>query len=534
MTSIDVRPLALPPLARGPHVFLSGPMGAGKSTLARGLGEALGRPVIDLDRRIEEHTQRTVAELFRERGETAFRDLEAELALAIAASSTPSVVALGGGTVVRDATRAALIARGAIVTLEASLDVLAQRVAHDGERPLLRGGDPRTTLASLLAARASAYAEAHVVSSAEGDPAALVSELTRALASHPVLVPFGLRSYRATFGPRDAAAALLPADVDAVLVVCDPNTRVHAAAVEAAIEASGRRARSVELGAGEHFKNVGSLEVLWDAAADFELSRDGAFVAVGGGVLGDVTGLAAATWLRGVAFGVVPTTLLSMADSAIGGKTAIDRRSGKNLVGAFHQPRFVRIDVETLETLPERERRAGLAEVAKCAWLAGEEALDALFCDAEALARGDREATLRAVELAARVKARIVAADETESGARRALNLGHTLGHAFESASAFSLLHGEAVALGLLAAVRVGVSLGALSPEWPSRLLSVLEALGLPTEVDAWLARGDLVPHLRADKKRSGERVRFVVPGPPGEVGIAQLTTEEILAAARR
>lgn len=520
-------PLELPSFEVGPHVFLSGPMGAGKSTVALALGARLDREVVDLDQQIEAREGASVRALFSERGEPAFRVLEARMAAELAARGDGLIVALGGGTVANDSTRRLLHRRGTVVHLHATLATLVAR-ASVRNRPLLEGPSPSDVIASLLQDRADAYAEAHLrVDTTSGSPEQLAEAIERGLASHPILVPLGRRSYCASFGPRTVLGSLLSRH-PRVLVVCDENTSVYAADV---CEQIGANARLLVLPPGEAHKNVGALERIWDAASEADVQRDGAFVAVGGGVVGDVTGLAAATWLRGVPFVVVPTTLLSMADSAIGGKTAIDRGARKNLVGAFHQPSLVRIDVETLDTLPARERRAGLGEIVKCAWLAGEAELVALERDAGALAAGDLAATLRAIEVAVRVKARVVAADETEKGARRALNLGHTLGHAFESVSGFELLHGEAVGLGLIAALRLARSLGERTQV--ERVTALLGALHLPVDIERWLARDGLSDLLRADKKRSGQDVAFVVPTRPGEVKIARLQPEQILGCAR-
>ncbi len=527
MTEV-LEPLELPSFEQGPHVFLSGPMGAGKSTVARALAARLGREALDLDALVEARAGTSIRALFAQQGEAAFRAIEASVVEELAARDEPLVVALGGGTVVNAATRRRLLERGVIVHLTADLDVLVARAAVQ-TRPLLSGStEPREVLASLLAARASAYAEAHLrIDTSARSPDELARVIEDGLAARPILVPLGSRSYCARFASRRALIPALARHARS-LFVADENTRHLGAEL-----ADATSSALVVLPPGEQHKNVHALERIWDAAEAADVRRDGVFVAIGGGVVGDVTGLAAATWLRGVPFVVVPTTLLAMADSAIGGKTAIDRGARKNVVGAFHQPSSVQIDVETLATLPARERRAGLAEIVKCAWLAGEAALSALELDAAALAAHDHDATRRALEMAVRVKARVVAADESEQGARRALNLGHTLGHAFESASAFSLLHGEAVALGLVAALRLACSIGAADRAALERVSGLLGALDLPVDVAPWLAREDLVPHLSSDKKRVGADVAFVIPKGPGEVGIFRCSATDIVAAAR-
>jgi 3-dehydroquinate synthetase len=254
-------------------------------------------------------------------------------------------------------------------------------------------------------------------------------------------------------------------------------------------------------------------------------------VAIGGGVVGDLAGFAAATLLRGVRFVQVPTTLLAMVDSSVGGKTGLDRAQGKNLVGAFHQPSLVVCDVDALATLPPRELRAAMAEVVKTAWIEGEADVAALEADAEVLlASGERgdAARERAILRSLRTKARIVALDETEQGPRRLLNLGHTLGHVVEAASGYTLVHGEAVAVGLVAAMRISAALGHASAGDVARMVRLLERLGLdvrwpplaPAEVGRWLA---------ADKKSDGQAVRFVAAGAPGALEVVAIPRAEVL-----
>jgi 3-dehydroquinate synthase len=287
------------------------------------------------------------------------------------------------------------------------------------------------------------------------------------------------------------------------------------------------------LEAGEQHKNVHSIERIWDAALDAQVDRDALLLAVGGGVVGDMAAFAASTILRGIALGQLPTTLLSMVDSAVGGKTGIDRPQGKNLIGSFYQPRFVLCDVETLATLPLAERRSGLAEVVKSAWLDGEASVALLERCAEGLLAGELEATSEAVRMSVKLKARIVTEDEKESGVRATLNLGHTVGHAIEAASGFvGLRHGEAVALGMVAAFRLAERLGAGSTQASQRLLALLRRLGLPTELDRHLDERTL-GFMHADKKRKGGKVRFIVPGAPGQTEQRALSVEEISALVR-
>jgi len=232
--------------------------------------------------------------------------------------------------------------------------------------------------------------------------------------------------------------------------------------------------------------------------------------------------------LRGIACAQVPSTLLAMVDSAVGGKTGIDRPQGKNLIGAFQQPRFVLCDIEMLGTLPLAERRAGLAEVVKSAWLDGDQSVCLLEESAAGLLAGDLEATTAAVRMAVELKARVVTEDERETGARALLNLGHTVGHAIEVASGFGTLrHGEAVALGMVAAFRLAARLGRASEADGERATKLMAKLGLPTQVDRYLDDRTLA-FIGADKKRKGGKLRFIVPAAPGQTEIVPLAEEEV------
>ncbi len=499
------------------RVYLSGPMGAGKSTLAREVASLLGLRSFDLDARIEARAGKTIAAIFEEDGEAAFRKLERATALALTREDDV-VVALGGGTVIDPEVRRALSRSGTIVTLMAPPRELARRVGAGEGRPLL-GGDPEASLRRLLEARAAAYAECHgTVDTSRPGAAQAVVRLVR---DTRVLVALGERSYVVEIGRGVRERLGERVGGRRVLAVADRNTRAWRDEILPG-------ATRLDLPAGEEHKTLGTVARIWDAALATGLDRRGLLVAVGGGVVGDLTGFAAATLLRGVAFGQVPTSLLAMVDSSVGGKTGFNRPAGKNLVGAFHQPQFVLCDVETLRTLPERERVAGRAEVVKAAWLEGEGAVAALEEDAEALRSGDLDAHVAAVTRSVALKARIVEDDEREGGLRRQLNLGHTFGHALEAAGRYQRwVHGEAVALGLVAAARLSVAMERMQSVEADRLLRLLRLLGLPTELDSVLD-DDVFAYLLQDKKREGERVNFVLPGAPGQTTVLPLAFDEI------
>lgn len=278
---------------------------------------------------------------------------------------------------------------------------------------------------------------------------------------------------------------------------------------------AGFQVSSCILPPGERYKTLSSIQKVYDAAREQRIERSSAMVALGGGVVGDMTGFAAATWLRGIAFVQVPTSLLAMVDAAIGGKTGVNHPQGKNLIGAFHQPRLVLIDPDVLTTLPPREFRAGMAEVIKYGIIWDEE----LFTALEQAKRLDqyRYVSLELMQFiltrSCQAKAHVVSQDEKEAGLRAILNYGHTIGHAVESLTGYrSVNHGEAVAIGMVAAGQLAVELGLWDQPSADRQLALIEKTGLPTRLPSSLALEDILVSLQSDKKVQAGQVRFVLP----------------------
>jgi 3-dehydroquinate synthase len=353
-----------------------------------------------------------------------------------------------------------------------------------------------------------------------------------------VPVELGARRYQVhigTFGPEAAAellvAALGPA-VTGVAVLVDGGLAARSPRLGPLVAALGARLPGVELytlPAGEACKSLAQIERTVEWLADRGYDRRGAVVGIGGGAATDHAGFAAAVYLRGIPFATVPTTLLAMVDASVGGKTGVDLRAGKNLVGAFHQPRAVVADLAFLETLPPRERTAGLAEVVKCGFIADPEILGLLERSGPELSP---ELTLDLVTRAVRVKAEVVAGDETEGGRRAILNFGHTIGHALEAASGYELLHGEAVGLGMIAALDLGAALGIGPPELAARARALLGCLGLPTDAARRLD-ADVLARLAVDKKRHGGQIRFVFCPAAGQAHLQDVALTDIAAHLR-
>jgi 3-dehydroquinate synthase len=300
------------------------------------------------------------------------------------------------------------------------------------------------------------------------------------------------------------------ADARTVAVVCNERVQQLAVGVVKALESAGARVATLLVRPGEAAKGLDTVAGLWKEFADIGLTRSDLVVAVGGGATTDVAGFAAATWLRGVRVVHVPTTLLGMVDAAVGGKTGINTDAGKNLVGAFHPPAGVLVDLDVLDQLPAAEWVNGMAEVVKAGFIADPVILDLIEQDPAAAARPDCAHRRELVERSIRVKADVVAADLREAGPREMLNYGHTLGHAIERVEEFRLPHGQAVSVGLVFAAGLGRHAGGLDAATADRHRTVLDALGLPTTYrgQAW---PELHDAMRVDKKSRGGRLRFVV-----------------------
>ena len=346
-------------------------------------------------------------------------------------------------------------------------------------------------------------------------------------------VELGSRSYDIVIGPGligDAGRYLKSLGTKSgVAIVTDANVApLHLASLQAALERAGIAQQAVILPAGEHTKDFAHLAKLSEDLLSLGMERGKLLVALGGGVIGDITGFAASILLRGIDFVQIPTTLLAQVDSSVGGKTGINTPQGKNLVGAFHQPRLVLADLDALGTLPRREIRAGYAEVVKYGLLGDAAFFEWLEDHALALIEGDLEARRHGVGVSCAAKARIVGEDEREAGNRALLNLGHTFGHALEAECGYGdeLLHGEAVAIGMVMAFDLSARLGLCPAADAARVARHLASVGLPTGVEAIGGRRftaeRLIEHMGRDKKVSQGRIAFVLTRGIGKAFVAR------------
>jgi len=546
-------------------VVLIGLPGSGKSAVGRRLAARHGATFIDLDEVIERGAGRRIPEIFAEEGEAGFRARErvaiAELGAPDVAPEIRRVVAPGGGAVVDPRNRWRLFRGRVPIWLDSRPEVLAQRLRHSPTvRPLIAGRDPIRALRELTAARSRFYgaatriagtAEVHgVVDAVDRAVAERAAVGEAAAAPGTTLLRADATVGRIVVG--DGIAGRVVADELArlgahrAIVVSEPGAWGAAGAVlEAALAAAGLAIDVVLLPQGEAAK---ALAVIEDGARELarrHVERREPLVAVGGGALGDAAGFLAATYLRGVPFIQVPTTLVAQIDSSIGGKTGVDLPEGKNLVGAFHQPAAIVVDIALLRTLPERDRRAAFGEAVKMAALGDERLFDLLETRGPALATGDPAAVddgslAELVERCAWAKVEVVAADEREAAVRIALNLGHSLGHAVEAAGGYrDLRHGEAIAYGLRAACRIGVAIEVTPPDRAARVERLLDALGLGTDLLPY-PLATVLEHLGTDKKHRAGRLRWVLPTASGyavrddiDDGLVREVTAGLLSPAR-
>lgn len=520
-------------------------MAAGKTTVGRALALATGRIFVDLDAEIEAAFARTVPQIFDEFGQQAFRDMELRL-LPQALCRPDRVVALGGGTVLHPDGRLLLGQQACWVHLDVGLAELERRIVASGgqaTRPLWDG----RSAGALLEARAAFYGEAHlavdgarpvsevvaeVISRSGSFAADLVGPAGGAVAPTRLRVDLGAAGYDLVIG-RDLDD-VIEREVGAVgagpiALLTDSNVGpLHGDRVAALLGRSGRHVVRVELPAGEANKTIEPALGAVDRLLEAGWQRRSPVVALGGGVLGDMAGLAAALTLRGVPFVQLPTTLLAMVDSSVGGKVGVNHRIGKNLVGAFWQPALVVADLAFLDTLPDRELRAGLGEVAKSALLGDLELLELLENRSGGVLARDPRLLAELVERCCSFKASVVVRDALEAGPRRILNLGHTLGHAIETVAGYgTLLHGEAVAVGLVGAAEISVARSVGAAGLRDRIRRLLRGLGLPTSVRG-LEPGALAEAMSSDKKVRGNNLAWVLLEEPGYPEIVELSIDDL------
>ncbi len=574
-----------------PKAVLVGLPGSGKSTIGRRLAKALDVTMLDTDAAIEQQTGRRIADIFATDGEKEFRRIE-EGVIRAALAEHDGILSLGGGAVTTPGVRAAL-AGHTVIYLEINATEGVRRTGGNTVRPLLAGPDRAEKYRALMSQRVPLYRQVATirVNTNRRNPGAVVRHIVcrlqdpqpgcrraqsppSAVAPHAVLASaerhrapnraaaHSRNAGRAGRGPsrRGGQMTELPEPVT-VQVAVDPPYPVMigtgllgelgellagrhrvailhqpvltqtAEAIRNHLAGKGVDAHRIEIPDAEAGKDLSVVGFIWEVLGRIGIGRKDALVSLGGGAATDVAGFAAATWLRGVSIVHVPTTLLGMVDAAVGGKTGINTDAGKNLVGAFHQPIGVLVDLATLETLPHNEIVAGMAEVVKAGFIADPVILDLIEADPQAALDPSGDVLPELVVRAIRVKAEVVAADEKESELREILNYGHTLAHAIERRERYQWRHGAAVSVGLVFAAELGRLAGRLDDATADRHRTILESIGLPVSYDAD-ALPQLLEYMAGDKKTRAGVLRFVVLDGLGKPGRLEGPDPALLAAA--
>jgi 3-dehydroquinate synthase len=558
------------------RIVLTGFSGTGKSAVGPLVAKQLGWGFVDTDDVVEKAAGKRILQIFADDGEMAFRDLESE-ALREVCSREKTVIATGGGAILRAENRRLLAESGVIVCLEVRPETIFRRLNERADtkpldRPLLASGDPLERIRELKSARAHLYAlcdwsvhtdglaieevAAEVARAYEEHAAELFSAAGRvdAIATTQATVPPGTlhivpkdgacvvrtssRAYPVFTGwgnLGELGKRLREADLTRFAYVISDETVWHHLGDE--VEKSLRSAEIdfdvYTVPPGERSKSLENASDIYDWLIEHRAERGHAVVAIGGGVVTDLGGYVAATFARGLPLVHVPTSTLGMVDAAIGGKVAVNHPHAKNMIGMFHQPRFVLEDVATLRTLPAREIKSGFAEAIKHGLIADADYLDFLERNAEAVLKIERDATVEAVRRSVAIKAEVVGEDEFETtGQRSTLNYGHTLAHAIESTTGYTRFrHGEADGIGMMAAASMAVRMGLLASEVMERQRRILERYGLPTHADG-LDRERLLAAVALDKKVQGKKVRWILLEDVGRTVIRDDVPPEVVDAA--
>lgn len=554
-------------------IVLIGMMGSGKSTVGRLLARQIGFPFIDTDHLIEAQTGKSIPTIFAEEGEAAFRRYENIVVDQLAALDRV-VIACGGGTLLDRTNREKLRINSLWIYLNASVETLWKRLSHSSQaiakRPLLQKGDPLKTLSMLIEERQQIYSQADLIITTGDQPAqavvqTIVEKLPDSILRQPngrserweapiaatddsnvknrsdrpvnagntveeVRVELGERSYSVYIGESllervgEMLAPLLPVPADgkrlAVIIGQPMPNRLYAQTLNQSLSKAGYETHVLEVVDGEQAKNLDVAAGLYDELVALRADRDTILLSLGGGVVCDLVGYVAATFMRGIPFVQVPTSLLAQVDASIGGKVAVNHPAGKNLIGSFYQPQAVFVDLRTLDSLPPAEFRNGMAEVIKYALLAGEKDFVLLEHEHEAINRREETALRTMIARCCRAKADVVSADETETGLRMILNLGHTFAHAFESLSGYkNLKHGEAVAIGCCLAAELSHRLGMIDGATVDRITRLFKLYSLPTRADGFDPES-VYQRFFHDKKALGGKLRFVLMQGIGDIVI--------------
>lgn len=541
------------------NIILTGFSGTGKSVVAKEAAQRLNWNFVDTDDEVVKLAGKPIADIFREDGEERFRRLERQV-LEKACQEEQTVIAVGGGAIADSQNYELLAKNGLIICLEAKPETIYQRLfpeaAYGSEteiRPLLANNSPLERITQLKSARQSYYAKAdwtihtdnlgigevagEVIrawkllgrsascSAADNDIACWVETATQ---SYPVFVGWGILD---KLGDKMRRAGLS----GTVSIISDATVfSIYGQRVRGLLENAGFVVDSFVVPPGETSKNIDSAVRIYDFLVERRTERGDILVALGGGMVGDLAGFVAATFLRGIRWVQVPTSLIAMVDASIGGKVGVNHPQGKNLIGSFYQPSFVIADTQTLSSLPRRELTSGWAEVVKHGLILDQEYFEFLEANVGRLMQLDPEIVKQAVSRSAAIKAKVVSEDEKETGKRTILNYGHTIGHGLEAATQYKqFLHGEAVAIGMMGAAKLSQRLNLLSADAVERQRALLEQLNLPTTF-AGVDPAEVAGAMELDKKTMGKTIRWVLLQDIGKAVIRSDVPQQEVADALR
>ena len=558
------------------NLIITGFSGTGKSLVAKEVARRLNWDFLDTDDEIVKQTGKPIAEIFRQDGEGKFRELERE-AIRKACQQRQTVIAIGGGAIVDPQNYELLAETGLIVCLEAKPETIYERLFREAAyspetevRPLLANDNPLERIRQLKASRQPYYANVdwtvhtdNLNISQVAEEVIRVSRLLRRYAprndigksarndvrklargdidkdiaclvetatqSYPVFVGYGLLD---KLGEKMKQAALS----GTATIISDDNVfSLYGSKIEGILKDAGFAGNSFVVPPGEETKNMGYAIKIYDFLVEHRAERDDIIIALGGGMVDDLAGFVAATFLRGMPWIQVPTSLVAMVDASIGGKVGVNHPEGKNLIGAFYQPNLVLADCQTLTTLPQRELTSGWAEVIKHGMILDEEFVQFLESNVNRLTKLEPELITRAIARSAAIKAQVVSQDEKErEGKRTILNYGHTIAHGLEAATQYKrFLHGEAVAIGMVGAAKLSQRLGLLPSAAVGRQQALLQEFNLPTGFSG-LDLTEITRAMELDKKTKGKAIRWVLLQDIGKVVIrSDVPQQEVLAVLR-
>lgn len=517
-------------------IVLAGFMGTGKTSVGKELGSRLGYPFIDSDVLIEEREGMPISLVFKEKGEDYFREVERDTIEELSKKKN-IVIATGGGVIKNRQNVENLRRRGIIFCLTADPEIILKRVMLEGgKRPLLDVEEPLNEIKKLLSDREEFYRQADVFVKTDFiTPGETAEDIISLLGLDTERVNVGLdeRSYDIAIGHGLLgklglrAREFRPSKV--AIISNETVFPLYKDVVLASMKANDISPEIILMPDGERYKQLEWANNIYGKLLEARFDRNSLIIALGGGVVGDLAGFVAATYMRGIKYIQVPTTLLSQVDSSVGGKTGVNHPLGKNMIGAFYQPSFVLIDVDTLKTLPEKEFLSGIAEVIKYGVIADGEFFDYLKEKREdILSLGDSLIPL--IKHSCEIKADVVSKDEREAGLRAILNFGHTVGHAIETVTGYTkYLHGEAIAIGMRYAADIAVKMGMFEEGSAAEIRSLIESYELPTELPKGINLSDIIDAMKVDKKAMAGKLRFVLPKLIGTVSIVDDVDEGLI-----